>query len=127
MRHLQNRKTRKSVLLSLIVAFVFLFCHTLGASTHNGNLVFQEVLHAVHSVNSSDTAANGGFDGCAVSLTGAKVFPRLCPISVSGTSVAVLFPLPPSSQPVWNLLHAAPTVLAPHRTSLQHQAVLIRI
>ncbi len=129
MIHYRNRHTRWFALLSVGVVFVFLWCHTLAAETHTGNGigVLQTVATAPAYVNAHDLAASARSMDCKAVLSGATVFTGKHPSSSAAVSSVALFPFPLPDQPAWEALHAAPTVTAPHRTTLQHQAVLIRI
>lgn len=116
-------------LLSVGAALVFLWCHTLAAETHTGEGIgiLQMVETAPAYMNGHDLDMNARSMDCRAALSGAKAFTGKHPPSSATVSVAALFPFPLPIQVAWEALHAAPTVTAPHRTTLQHQAVLIRI
>lgn len=129
MIHYRNRHTRWFVLLTVGAAFVILWCHTLAAATHTdgGIDVLQTFATAPAYVNGHDLTASARSMDCRVALSGSKAFAGKLPPSSTAASAVALYPLPLPIQPASEVLHAVPTVTAPHRTSLQHQSVLIRI
>lgn len=123
-----NTSSRWFALLSLGAAFVFLWCHTLGAGTFpGGNPAIYQTDITANYVDGRIMVLCGVSDDCAVALTEFKAFAGMSPPSSTAISTAALFPLPLPSLPSWDVLHATPTIVASHRSSLLNQAVLLRI